>query len=205
MRLSRSPTIQTLVAFAVVFVLQTVVGFIRPFLAVSLFALAPPVSVHPWTLPLSVYSHANFGHLFSNAVALVLAGLLVERVTTTVRFHAFFITVGMLSGLVQVWVGGLFSPAAPAVLGASGAVLGLYGYLLAGNPVSDAVFGRLRLSRRAQAVIVVAFTTLITLMTAAPGVALLAHFTGFAVGLIAGRLHILRVETQATSNDRAVQ
>jgi membrane associated rhomboid family serine protease len=205
MRLPHSPTIQTLVAFAVVFALQSALGLIRPLWAMSLFALAPPVGVRPWTLPLSVYSHANFGHLFSNAVALVVAGLLVERVTTTARFHAFFITVGMLSGLVQVWVGGLFAAGAPAVLGASGAVLGLYGYLLAGNPVSDAVFGRLRLSRRAQAAIVVIFTAVITLMTAAPGVALLAHFTGFAVGLIAGRLHILRVETQATSNDRAVQ
>lgn len=204
MRLFRSPTIQTLVVFAVVFVLRSAILFVSPIVALNLFALSAPVSVHVWTIPLSVYSHANFAHLFSNAVALVLAGLLVERVTTTARFHAFFLTVGMLSGIAQVWVTELFTSATPVVLGASGAVLGLFGYLIAGNPVSDAVFGRLHLSRRAQILVVIVFTALITLMTAAPGVALVAHFTGFALGLIAGRLHILRVETQATSNDRAV-
>ncbi len=204
MRLSRSPTIQTLAICAVVFVVQSAIRFVSPMLAVSLFALAPPVAVHAWTIPLSVYSHAGFAHLFSNAIALVLVGFLIERTTTTARYHAFFLTVGMAAGLVQVWVTELFSTQVPAVLGASGAILGLYGYLLASNDVSEAIFGRLRLSRRAQVLIVVVFTALITLMTAAPGVALLAHFTGFALGLIAGRLHILRTETQATSNARMV-
>ncbi|MGA9400664.1 rhomboid family intramembrane serine protease [Haladaptatus sp.] len=205
MRLSRSPTIQTLAVCLVVFVVQSAVRFVSPALALGLFALSPPVAGHVWTLPLSVYSHAGFAHLFSNAVALVLVGFIVERGTTTARYHAFFLTVGMAAGLVQVWVTELFSSQPPAVLGASGAILGLYGYLIASNDISEAVFGRLRLSRRAQVLIVVVFTTLVTLMTAAPGVALLAHFTGFALGLIAGRLHILRTETQATSNARMVQ
>jgi len=38
----------------------------------------------------------------------------------------------------------------------------------------------------------------LTLATGAPGVALVAHFTGFLLGLIAGRAHLLRTETQAT-------
>ncbi|MFB9805011.1 rhomboid family intramembrane serine protease [Haladaptatus pallidirubidus] len=205
MRLSRSPTMQTLVVFCVVFALQSVIRFISPALMVNLFALAPPVAVRPWTLPLSVYAHANLGHLLSNAVALLFAGLLIERVTTRFRFHAYFLTVGIVAGMAQIWVGGLFSVNTPAVLGASGAVFGLFGYLIAGNPVTDAVLGRLHLSHRAQIAVVFVLAMLATLMTASPGVALIAHFTGFAVGLVAGRLHILRAETQATSNDRAVQ
>ncbi|WP_227375546.1 rhomboid family intramembrane serine protease [Haladaptatus halobius] len=204
MRLSRSPTIQTLAVFLVVFALQSALRFVSPLLAASLFVLAPPVAVRPWTLPLSVYAHANVPHLISNAIALLFAGLLVERVTTTLRFHAYFLAIGMLAGVAQVWVTGLFSPTAPAVLGASGAVFGLFGYLLAGNPVADAVLGRLRLSRRAQIAVVFVLAFLATATTAAPGVALVAHFTGFAVGLFAGRLHILRTETQATNNDRPV-
>ncbi|WP_458185313.1 rhomboid family intramembrane serine protease [Haladaptatus sp. NG-WS-4] len=204
MRLPRSPTVQTLVVFFVVFALQSLVRFVSPIAALGLFALAPPVAVRPWTLPVSVYAHANLAHLVSNAIALLFAGLLVERVTTTLRFHAYFLTVGMVAGLTQVWVSGLFSPTVPAVLGASGAVFGLFGYLLAGNPVADAVLGRLRLSRRAQLVVVLGLAFLATLTTAAPGVALIAHFTGFVLGLIAGRLHILRVETQGTNNARPV-
>ncbi|WP_049971648.1 rhomboid family intramembrane serine protease [Haladaptatus cibarius] len=205
MRLSRSPTIQTLIVFCIVYVLQSVIRLVSPALMVSLFALSPPVAVHPWTLPLSVYSHVSLGHLLSNAIALVFAGVLIERVTTKFRFHAYFLTVGIVAGVAQIWIGGLFSADPIGVLGASGAVFGLFGYLIAGNPVADAVFGRLHLSRRAQIAVVFGLALLATLMTASPGVALIAHFTGFAVGLIAGRLHILRVETQATSNDRAVQ
>ncbi|WP_227355579.1 rhomboid family intramembrane serine protease [Haladaptatus salinisoli] len=204
MRLSRSPTIQTLAVFLVVFALRSALRFVSPFLATSLFVLAPPVVVHPWALPLSVYAHHNVPHLVSNAVALLFAGLLVERVTTTLRFHAYFLAVGMLAGVAQIWVTGLFSPTVPGVLGASGAVFGLFGYLLAGNPVADAVLGRLRLSRRAQLAALFVLAFLATATTAAPGVALLAHFTGFAVGLIAGRFRILRTETQATNNDRPV-
>ncbi|WP_435151588.1 rhomboid family intramembrane serine protease [Haladaptatus sp. DFWS20] len=204
MGLSRSPTVQTLAIFCVVFALQSAIRLVSLPLAVSLFTLAPPVTVRPWSLPLSVYAHANLAHLFSNAIALLFAGLLIERVTTTMRFHAYFLTVGILAGVSQVWIDGLVGSARP-VLGASGAVFGLFGYLLAGNPMADAVLGKLRLSRRGQIVVVLALAFLATLTTAAPGVALIAHFTGFAVGLIAGRLHILRVETQATSNDRAVQ
>jgi hypothetical protein len=33
----------------------------------------------------------------------------------------------------------------------------------------------------------------VTLLTAAPGVALVAHFSGFALGLLAGRARLLRV------------
>ncbi|WP_266075182.1 rhomboid family intramembrane serine protease [Haladaptatus caseinilyticus] len=204
MRLARSPTVQTLVVFCVVFALQSVIRLVSLPLAASLFTLAPPVALRPWALPLSVYAHANLPHLVSNAIALLFAGLLIERVTTTFRFHAYFLAVGILAGVSQVWVDGLVGPAHP-VLGASGAVFGLFGYLLAGNPMADAVLGKLRLSRRAQIVAMLALAFLATLTTATPGVALIAHFTGFAVGLVAGRLHILRTETQATSNDRAVQ
>ncbi|WP_458207088.1 rhomboid family intramembrane serine protease [Haladaptatus sp. NG-SE-30] len=203
MRFSRSPTVQTLVVFLVVFAFQSAIRFVSPVAAVGLFALAPPVAVRPWTLPLSVYAHANLAHLVSNAIALLFAGLLVERVTTSLRFHAYFLSVGMLAAVMQIWVDGLVGPANP-VLGASGAVFGLFGYLLAGNPVADAVLGRLRLSRRAQIAVVLVLAVVATLTTAAPGVALVAHFTGFAVGMVAGRLHILRVETQATNNARPV-
>jgi len=203
MRTSGSPTVQTLTVFAVVFSLQSLVGLVAPAVAIGLFALAPPLTTHPWTLPLSVYAHASVPHLLSNSVALLFVGLLVERVTTTLRFHAFFASVGMAAGVSQVLLGDLFGPPT-AVLGASGAVFGLFGYLLAGNLVTDAVLGRVELSSRVQVAIIVAFALVVTVTTATPGVALIAHFTGLALGLAAGRRHILRVETQGTNNRRAV-
>ncbi|WP_202932520.1 rhomboid family intramembrane serine protease [Halorussus salinus] len=189
--LGGSPTVQTLVAFLAVFAVQSVVGVVSRGLAIGLFALGPSVSAKPWTLLVSVYAHAGVGHLVSNAVVLVLVGLAVERVTTTVRFHLFFASVGMLAGLAQVAVTGVFGRGS-MVLGASGAVFGLLGYLLAGNPVTDAVLGRLPLGGRARVALLLVLAGAVTLFTASPGVALVAHFTGFALGAAAGRARLLR-------------
>ncbi|WP_137283908.1 rhomboid family intramembrane serine protease [Halorussus salinisoli] len=190
--LAGSPTIQTLAVFLVVFVVQQVVSLVSRQLAFGLFVLAPPVSVRPWTLLASVYAHAGVAHLVSNAVVLLVVGFAVERVTTTWRFHAFFAGVGMLAGVAQVAITGLVGRGTP-VLGASGAVFGLLGYLLAGNPVTDAVVGWLPLGGRARVALLFALAAGATLLTASPGVALVAHFTGFALGLLAGRVRLLRV------------
>ncbi|UPV76196.1 rhomboid family intramembrane serine protease [Halorussus limi] len=188
--LVRSPTLQTLVVFLLVFAVQSVVGLVSRRLAIGLFALGPSVSAKPWTLLVSVYAHAGVGHLVSNAVVLVLVGLAVERVTTAWRFHLFFASVGMAAGLAQVAVSGLVGRAS-VVLGASGAVFGLLGYLLAGNPVTDAVLGRLPLSGRSRAALLLALAGVVTLFTASPGVALVAHFAGFALGALSGRARLL--------------
>jgi membrane associated rhomboid family serine protease len=186
-----SPTVQTLAVFLVVFAVQQAVGFVSQRLAFGLFVLAPPISVRPWTLLASVYAHASVPHLVSNAVVLLLVGFAVERVTTTWRYHVFFATVGVAAGVAQVVVSGLVG-GATAVLGASGAVFGLVGYLLAGNPVTDTVLRWLPLSGRARIALLLVLAAGVTMLTAAPGVALVAHFAGFALGLLAGRARVLR-------------
>jgi membrane associated rhomboid family serine protease len=77
------------------------------------------------------------------------------------------------------------------VLGASGAVLAGVGYLLAGNRLSDGVLTRANLGRRGSAALLVGGAIGVTLLTAGPGVAVVAHFTGFVLGAVAGRLGIL--------------
>ncbi|MFC6836756.1 rhomboid family intramembrane serine protease [Halomarina ordinaria] len=183
--MSRSPTAETLVVMGCVFLAQQVFGLVG--LAVPLFALGPAFPAFPWTVVTSVYAHANLAHLLGNAFTLALVGLIVERSTTRFRFHAFFLTTGVLAGLVQVFVLG------SAVIGASGAIFALVGYLVTANPVSTAVFSRVRLSRRGQLALFAVLGVVVTVATGAPGVALLAHFTGFVLGLAAGRLHLLDV------------
>lgn len=185
-----SPTLETLVAFVVVFVVQAVLQVIG--LMGVFFVLAPPVEIRPWTLVTSVYAHAGLGHLLANALALVVFGLLVEQRTTRLRFHAFFVTTGMLAGVAQITVGGLVGPP-QGVLGASGAIFGLLGYLLAGNVVSETVLDRVSLSPRAQVALFAAIAAAVTIATGAPGVALIAHFTGLVIGLLAGRAGLLDV------------
>ena len=189
---TRSPTVQTLALLGLVFVVQQFVGvFLSGAAVAALFVLAAPLSTAPWTLVTSVYAHAGLGHLLVNAAALAVLGLIVERATTRLRFHVFFVTAGVLAGVVQVLASDLLGPPS-GVLGASGAIFAFAGYVLAANPLSNAAFGFAQPSRRVQVVGFVVLATVVTLVSAAPGVALLAHFTGLLLGLVAGRLRLLR-------------
>jgi membrane associated rhomboid family serine protease len=193
----RSPTLTTLLVFVGVYLLETVVGL----LAIvglagawsSLFVLAPPLAENPWTLVTSVYAHAGVGHLLANAVALLVPGLILERSTTPLRFHAFFVVSGVVAGVAEVTLGGLFGTPS-GVLGASGAVFAVIGYLLTSNRLTDAAVSGVSLSARTQLVLFGALAVLVTVATGSPGVALVAHFTGLFVGLLAGRAHLLRAE-----------
>ena len=187
---SSSPTVETVAAVLLVFLVQTVataVGF-----GIELFALAAPLDVRPWTLVTSVYAHGNLTHLAMNAVALLVFGLLIERVTTRLRFHAFIIGTGAVAGSAEVLVGATVG-SSPLVLGISGAVFALMGYLVAGNPVTDAVVGWLKLDRRLQFLLILLLAGGLTYVTGGENVALVAHFTGFVLGLMAGRLRLLHV------------
>lgn len=157
---------------------------------VGALALSTPLSVAPWTLVTSVYAHGSVGHLFANGIALLLVGPLVERRTTRLRFHSFVVTTGALAGIAQVTLGDLVGPS-PAVVGLSGAIFALGGYLVAGNVVSATLFDRLRLSARVQLLLFGVVALVLTVMTAAPGVALFAHAAGAFCGLVAGRLGLL--------------
>lgn len=184
-----SPTITLLGLLGIVFLLQIVVGLFggAPFA----FGLAWPLTRHPWTLVTSVFAHSGPFHLAANALGLALVGIILERRTASWRFYTFFIGVGILAGVTEVTLGRLMGQSV-TVLGASGAVFGLFGYLLAGNPLSETVAGRVSLSPRATVILLVIVAGMITWLTRGRGVALAAHFTGLLVGLVAGRAHLLR-------------
>ncbi|QIO21259.1 rhomboid family intramembrane serine protease [Haloarcula sp. JP-L23] len=206
-RPAESPTLVTLLAIVAVFALQQVVGLVAR--QRHLFALSNPLLDQPWTLVTSVYAHAGPSHLLANAAALALAGLLLERTTTSARFHGFFVTVGALSGVAQVAFVGTLGPLLPgipasvSVLGASGAIFGLFGYLLAANRFTETVVGGFELAPRAQLALGGVLAAAITLLTANPGVALVAHFTGLLLGFLAGRAHLLRPADTAPEADPA--
>lgn len=183
-----NPVVETLLAMLVVSVLAwgaSLVGLL------GLFALGSPVWLPPWELLTSVYAHAGPAHLLSNAVVVAVAGTLVSLSTTRFRFHAFFVVTGALAGIAHVWASGLLG-ARTSVLGASGAAFALVGYVLAANPAAEALFGTLRLPPRAVIAVVAAIALALTLSFSAPGSALVAHFAGAAMGLVAGRFGLLR-------------
>lgn len=223
-RLLESPTIALLIVFVVVFAIQTLVGIVTgPLASRSLFALSTPVTLNPWTVLTSVYAHGSVSHLVANAVALVLVGFPLERETTPFRFHAFFAVTGALAGLAEVWFAAFFGgfvarltalvpafggllPTVPAqvnLLGASGAIFALLGYLLTSNRLTDRVVGNFEASPRIQLALFAIVAAAITVATASQQVALVAHFTGLLLGLLAGRIHVLRRRSSHPTPDPA--
>ena len=189
MRRPRSPTVDLLLVIIGVYLVQTIGGIVG--LGAVWFALATPVR-RPWTLITTVYAHASIQHLLTNAVALAVVGLALERSTTRGRFHAFVLVTGALAAVAELLVGAVLGTRV-AVLGASGAILALYGYVLAGNPLTGGLLSWVELGRRGKVLLVAGIAIAVTVLTAGPGVALVAHFTGFVLGLVAGRRRVLRV------------
>lgn len=184
------PTLTTLALFAAVFAVQAIGNAVG--IGAEAFALAVPLEDRPWTIVASVYAHGSLAHLVANAFALAIVGPLVARVTTPLRFHTFFAGVGALAGIAEITLASPFGGV--AVLGASGAVFGLLGYLLIGNRASEAVLSWLPLGRRGRLLLFAVLAALLTVATAAPGVALVAHFAGFCFGAVAGRGRLLHAQ-----------
>lgn len=185
----RSPTLDTLAIILVFHLVQQVTWLVVPR---GIFTLGLAMAVKPWALVTSVYGHAGVGHLLANAIGLAVLGPLVARRTTRLRFHVFFLLTGILAGVGQVLISALLlSPS--RVIGASGAIFALLGYLLSGNVVSSWALDRLDISPNIQLFIFLVVAVLVTFLTASPGTALIGHATGLLVGLVAGRLRVLDV------------
>lgn len=189
MVLSRSPTLTTITVFLVVFVLQSFADLVGAL--AGLFVLSPPLETRPWTLVTSVYAHGGPGHLLANSLALLIPGFVIEHRTSASRYHAFFIATGATAGVAEVRLGVLVGEPT-GVLGASGAVFAFIGYLLSSNRLADTAIRGFALSGVAQIALFALVAVVLTFATAAPEVALVAHFTGLFVGLVAGRTRLLR-------------
>lgn len=189
MRWPSSPTADLIAGFILLFGLLQLGEIFG--VGISLVALATPIA-RPWTLVTSVYFHSGIGHLIANSVALALIGFLLERRTTRIRFHVFVLISGMIAGLGELLVGNMLGTP-PAVIGASGGILALYGYLVAGNPITGSVLNRFDITKRTGLIIAVGAAIVITVLTAGPSVALVAHAVGFFLGALAGHFHLLSV------------
>lgn len=186
----RSPTTTLIGVLVVVFLCQTLAWVLGSPLAL---AVAWPLTHRPWTLVTSVFAHTGLFHLASNALGLFVLGLVLERRTSATRFYAFFLAVGAVAGATEATVTHFLGEGV-SVVGASGAVFGLLGYVLAGNRLTAAVTDRITVSPKVAVVVVLVVALVITWLTRGHRVALIAHFTGLVLGLLAGRAHLLRAE-----------
>jgi membrane associated rhomboid family serine protease len=189
------PTLTTLVVFLVVFAAQVLGATVG--VGSAAFALALPLDRYPWTIVTSVYAHDGVAHLVANSIALLVVGPIVSYVTTSLRFHLFFVVSGAIAGTVQVLA--TIPVGSRPVLGASGAIFALFGYLFVGNRASEWALSWLPFGRTGRLLLFGVLAAVVTVATATPGVALVAHFTGFLVGAIAGRYRLLHATRDAAA------
>ena len=142
----------------------------------SLLLYWPPWTVsEPWRMitALFVHSERSLFHILFNGYSLWVLGMLLERLLGSGRFLALFFTAGLGGSLAVLWL-------APtqAVIGASGAIFGLFGALL----VIQRTFG----GTNPQLVIVLVLNLVLGFVV--PGISWQAHIGGLLVGILLGWL-----------------
>lgn len=183
LRLPASPPAVTYVLLAL-----NILVFIAVKASVAAYGILIPAAVLQygewWRLVTAGFLHAGLVHLGFNMYALFVLGPDIERLFGSARFLAIY-ALALLGGSVLVT---LFSPLNSGTLGASGAILGLMGGMVA-------YFWKYqeRLSggkeRLWNIIMVVALNLGIGLL---PGVSLWGHLGGFIIGLGSGWLLLPR-------------
>ncbi len=143
----------------------------------------------PWRLVSYMFLHAGVSHLLLNMFSLWLLGLLVEARVGGARLLLVYLASGVGAGLCSLWwhAGGINS------VGASGAIFGLYGLLLALLVSKKLVLDK---SDRRAMLGLVLYLVLSNLLSGLTGnIDNAAHLGGLATGLLlAGPLALLRLK-----------
>jgi membrane associated rhomboid family serine protease len=162
----QSATFVLLAVIVVVYVGQLLTGG----WLTQLFLYWPPLTpVQPWRMITAIFVHSqtSFFHILFNGYSLYILGTLVERLIGSGRFLSLFFLSGF-GGSVAVL---LLAPAS-AVVGASGAIFGLFGALF----VIQRSFGGANI----QLLIVLALNLVLGFVV--PGISWQAHIGGLLVG-----------------------
>ena len=131
-----------------------------------------------WRLLTSIFLHAGPMHLFFNSYALFALGVEVERIYGSVRFLIIYLLAGLYGSMMS------FAFGADLSVGASGAIFGLLGTMVAYFRLHQETFGA-RGRQRLLSLLGVAGFNLI-LGFSVPGIDNLAHLGGLVSGAVLG-------------------
>ncbi len=158
----------------VLFILQ---GLINGF---TEFMLLVPAMFHGYEIVTHMFIHADFVHLFYNLFALAIFGLVLTSVIGHKKFLSVFFVTGIIAG-----VSAFIFYADSAVLGASGAIMGIMGCLAVLRPKMR-VWLYFAPMPMIAAVGLWAFIDLAGLISGSQGIANGAHLFGLASGIAYG-------------------
>jgi rhomboid protease GluP len=146
----------------------------------------------PWRLFTSLFVHGGVSHLLLNMFSLWLLGLMLEQRVGAIRLLAVYLASGLAASLATVWyhTGGINST------GASGAIFGLYGFMLVLLLSKKMVLDK---SDRRAMLGLVLYLVLSNLISGISGnIDNIAHVGGLAMGLlVAGPLAVWGMKHEA--------
>ncbi|WP_406662277.1 rhomboid family intramembrane serine protease [Methanolobus sp. ZRKC3] len=122
--IKNSPSMAILYTCIFIFIISR----FNPNFMILKFALFPPISnilTHPWTIITHMFLHASFGHLFFNMLVLFFFGPELERRAG----KKIFLDVYFAAGIVAAIGYSLTSSSGFPVVGASGAIMGIFAAL----------------------------------------------------------------------------
>jgi len=148
----------------------------------------------PWRLVSSQFVHAGLAHLLLNMGSLWLLGLLVEARVGPLRLALVYLASGVGGALASLW----WHSAGINSVGASGAIFGLYGFLLALLVSKRLVLNK---SDRRAMLGLVLYLVLSNLLSGLTGnIDNAAHLGGLATGLlVAGPLALAGMKSVSSS------
>lgn len=147
-----------------------------------------------WRLLTSMFLHIGLMHLFFNGYALFAFGIEVERLYGSARFLVLYLLAGLYGSLVSFGLGPNLSA------GASGAIFGLLGVMLAFFRLHRDMFGEWGRQRLLNLLGVAGFN--LVLGFTVPGIDNLAHLGGLLSGAVLGWL--LAPQYQAQVDERGL-
>ena len=150
----------------------------------------------PWRLLTCLFVHAGLAHLLLNMFSLWLLGLLVEDRVGPLRLLLVYLASGVGGGLASLWwhSDGINS------VGASGAIFGLYGFLLTLLVSKKLVLNKSDRRAMLGLVLYLVFSNLLSGLTG--NIDNAAHLGGLATGLlVAGPLALLGLKSVALEAD----
>jgi rhomboid protease GluP len=151
-----------------------------------------------WRLVTPMFLHAGLLHFGMNTLFLVDMGPQVEQIYGSARYLFLYVLCGICSFVVSTGWGYWIYGGAPLSIGASGALAGLIGVMLAMTTKRGGTYARMI---RAQMIRMVGYLVVMALLPI--GIDNAAHFGGLAAGFGLGKVFADREPMNSTERNRA--
>ena len=126
----RNPLPPVTTALVALCIFLAVASYIRPSTVVDLFFYPPVAYIEPWRFITSAFLHSGVMHIFFNLYALLLLGMQLEPYLGKARFLTLYLASAIGGNLAVLGYGALVGNINVGVVGASGAIFGLFGAML---------------------------------------------------------------------------